>query len=213
MGLYEMMKNKWERDGKRLPLHKKVIAGLVAGGIGAAVGNPADMAMVRMQADGRLPVESRRHYKSVADAILRTAKDEGIGALWRGSSPTVVRAMLVTASQLATYDQVKEVILHNHWLKDGLVLHVVASSAAGVTAAISSNPVDVVKTRLMNMHVGADGTRPYSGPLDCAFKTIRKEGPLALYKGLIPTMFRQGPFTIVLFVTLERMRKLLRDNN
>lgn len=212
MGLYEILKSKWE-EGNRLALHKKILAGLVAGGIGAAVGNPADMAMVRMQADGRLPMESRRHYKSVADAILRTARDEGLGSLWRGCSPTVVRAMLVTASQLATYDHVKEDILDHHLLHDGLVLHVIASSAAGITASITSNPVDVVKTRLMNMHVEPGGTPPYTGPLDCALKTIRNEGPLSLYKGLIPTIFRQGPFTIVLFLTLERMRKLLRDTS
>lgn len=212
MGLYEILKSKWQ-EGNRLPLHKKILAGLIAGGIGAAVGNPADMAMVRMQADGRLPMESRRHYKSAADAILRTIREEGLGALWRGASPTVVRAMLVTASQLATYDHVKEDILHHHWLHDGLILHVIASSAAGITASVTSNPVDVVKTRLMNMRVGPDGVPPYSGPLDCAVKTVRTEGPLALYKGLIPTIFRQGPFTIVLFVTLERLRKLLRDTS
>ena len=33
------------------------LCGIGAGAIGAAVGNPADLAMVRMQADGRLPVE------------------------------------------------------------------------------------------------------------------------------------------------------------
>ncbi|KAI5063128.1 hypothetical protein GOP47_0021675 [Adiantum capillus-veneris] len=212
MGLYEIMKTKWQ-EGNRLPLRKKILAGLIAGGTGAAVGNPADMAMVRMQADGRLPVETRRHYKSVADAILRTTRDEGLGALWRGSSPTIVRAMLVTASQLATYDHVKEDILHHHWLHDGLLLHVIASSVAGIAASVTSNPVDVVKTRLMNMQVRPNGVPPYSGPLDCAMKTIRSEGPLALYKGLIPTMCRQGPFTVVLFVSLEKMRKLLRDTS
>ncbi|KAF2292958.1 hypothetical protein GH714_034280 [Hevea brasiliensis] len=36
-------------------------------------------------------------------------------------------------------------------------------------------------------------------------------GPMALYKGFIPTISRQGPFTIVLFVTLEQVRKLLKN--
>jgi len=34
---------------------------------------------------------------------------------------------------------------------------------------------------------------------------------MALYKGFIPTISRQGPFTVVLFVTLEQVRKLLKD--
>ncbi|KAL1569677.1 Mitochondrial uncoupling protein 5 [Salvia divinorum] len=209
MGLYEILKNKWtDPDTNSLPLGRKIAAGLIAGGVGAAVGNPADVAMVRMQADGRLPLPQRRNYKSVVDAISQMSKKEGIGSLWRGSSLTVNRAMVVTASQLASYDQFKEMILEQNLMRDGLGTHVTASFAAGFVAAVASNPVDVVKTRVMNMKVEA---APYSGALDCAVKMIKAEGPLALYKGFIPTISRQGPFTVVLFVTLEQVRKLFKD--
>ena len=212
MGLYDILKQKWSdpRSGN-MPLPQKITAGLIAGAIGAAVGNPADVAMVRMQADGRLPVAQRRNYKSVVDAIQRMVRDEGVTSLWRGSSLTVNRAMLVTASQLASYDQFKETILEKGVMKDGLGTHVTASFAAGFVAAVASNPVDVIKTRVMNMKVQPGETPPYNGALDCALKTVRAEGPMALYKGFIPTVSRQGPFTVVLFVTLEQVRKLLKD--
>lgn len=213
MGLYEVLKNKWtDREaGGTMPLVRKIEAGLIAGGVGAAIGNPADVAMVRMQADGRLPPAQQRNYKSVVDAITRMAKQEGVTSLWRGSSLTVNRAMLVTASQLASYDQFKEMILEKGVMRDGLGTHVTASFAAGFVAAVASNPVDVIKTRVMNMKVEAGKEPPYAGALDCALKTVRAEGPLALYKGFIPTISRQGPFTVVLFVTLEQVRKLLKD--
>ena len=212
MGLYDILKQKWSdpRSGN-MPLPQKITAGLIAGAIGAAVGNPADVAMVRMQADGRLPVSQRRNYKSVVDAIQRMARDEGVTSLWRGSSLTVNRAMLVTASQLASYDQFKETILEKGIMKDGLGTHVTASFAAGFVAAVASNPVDVIKTRVMNMKVQPGEAPPYNGALDCALKTIRAEGPMALYKGFIPTVSRQGPFTVVLFVTLEQVRKILKE--
>ncbi|KAB1203899.1 Mitochondrial uncoupling protein 4 [Morella rubra] len=212
MGLYEVLKQKWaDPDSGHLPLMRKICAGLVAGGVGAAVGNPADVAMVRMQADGRLPAAQRRNYTSVVDAITRMSKQEGVASLWRGSALTVNRAMIVTASQLASYDQFKEMILERHLMKDGLGTHVTASFAAGFVAAVASNPVDVIKTRVMNMKVEPGAVPPYNGPLDCAMKTIRAEGPMALYKGFIPTVTRQGPFTVVLFVTLEQVRKILKD--
>ncbi|KAF7809351.1 mitochondrial uncoupling protein 5-like [Senna tora] len=203
MGLYDYLKQIWS-DGGTMSLSRKIAAGLLAGGIGAAVGNPADLAMVRMQADGRLPPPQRRNYKSVVDAISQTARQEGVSSLWRGSSLTVNRAMLVTASQLATYDQMKEVILKKGVMRDGVGTHVTASFAAGFVAAVATNPVDVIKTRVMNMKVEAGAEPPYSGPVDCALKTVRAEGPMALYKGFIPTITRQGPFTILLFVTLEQ---------
>ncbi|KAH6822616.1 uncoupling protein 5 [Perilla frutescens var. hirtella] len=212
MGLYEILKNKWaDPNTNNLPLTSKITAGLIAGGVGAAVGNPADVAMVRMQADGRLPLDQRRNYKSVVDAISQMTKNEGVASLWRGSSLTVHRAMVVTASQLASYDQFKEMILEKNLMKDGLGTHVTASFAAGFVAAVASNPIDVIKTRVMNMKVEAGKAAPYSGAVDCAVKTIKAEGPMALYKGFIPTISRQGPFTVVLFVTLEQVRKLLKD--
>lgn len=212
MGLYDMLKQKWtDPNTNNMPLSKKIVAGLIAGGIGAAVGNPADVAMVRMQADGRLPISQRRNYKSVIDAITQMSKSEGVTSLWRGSSLTVNRAMLVTASQLASYDQFKETILKKGSIKDGLAVHVTASFAAGFVAAVASNPIDVIKTRVMNMKVEPGMAPPYSGAIDCAMKTIKAEGPMALYKGFIPTISRQGPFTVVLFVTLEQVRKILKD--
>ena len=212
MGLYDILKTKWTQDnGGVLPLHRKIAAGLIAGGVGAAVGNPADVAMVRMQADGRLPLAERRNYRSVGDAIGRMARDEGVRSLWRGSSLTVNRAMIVTASQLATYDQAKEAILARRGPgADGLATHVAASFTAGLVAAAASNPVDVVKTRMMNMKVAPGAPPPYAGAVDCALKTVRSEGPMALYKGFIPTVMRQGPFTVVLFVTLEQVRKVFK---
>ncbi|CAO2169424.1 unnamed protein product [Urochloa humidicola] len=212
MGLYDILKTRWtQENGGVLPLHRKIAAGLIAGGIGAAVGNPADVAMVRMQADGRLPLADRRNYRSVGDAIGRMVRDEGVRSLWRGSSLTVNRAMIVTASQLATYDQAKEAILAR-WGPgaDGLGTHVTASFAAGIVAAAGSNPVDVIKTRMMNMKVAPGAPPPYAGALDCALTTVRSEGPMALYKGFIPTVMRQGPFTVVLFVTLEQVRKVFK---
>uniref|UniRef100_A0ACD6AKX1 Uncharacterized protein n=1 Tax=Avena sativa TaxID=4498 RepID=A0ACD6AKX1_AVESA len=213
MGLYDILKKRWtQENGGVLPLHRKIAAGLIAGGVGAAVGNPADLAMVRMQADGRLPLAERRNYRSVGDAIARMTRDEGVRSLWRGSSLTVNRAMIVTASQLATYDQAKEAILARRGPgADGLVTHVAASFAAGIVAAAASNPVDVVKTRVMNMKVAPGAPPPYAGAMDCALKTVRSEGVMALYKGFIPTVSRQGPFTVVLFVTLEQVRKVFKD--
>ncbi|KAK8652788.1 hypothetical protein V6N13_126813 [Hibiscus sabdariffa] len=212
MGIYDILKQKWsDKETKTMPLASKIGAGLIAGGIGAAIGNPADVAMVRMQADGRLPAAQRRNYTSVIDAVTRMTKQEGITSLWRGSSLTVNRAMLVTASQLASYDQIKEFILANGWMKDGLGTHVAASFSAGFVAAVVSNPVDVIKTRVMNMKVVPGEKPPYAGSLDCAVQTVKGEGPMALYKGFIPTISRQGPFTVVLFVTLEKVRKLLKN--
>jgi solute carrier family 25 oxoglutarate transporter 11 len=58
-------------------------------------------------------------------------------------------------------------------------------------ASLTSNPVDVLKTRLMSMRPDAAGSMPYTGMYDCLLKMVRNEGVLALWKGTGPTLARQ----------------------
>lgn len=92
-------------DGKPLPLYQKALCGLTAGAIGACVGSPADLALIRMQADATLPPTQRRNYKNAVHALYRIVNDEGVLALWKGAGPTVVRAMALNMGMLASYDQ------------------------------------------------------------------------------------------------------------
>lgn len=84
---------------------------MIAGMCGAFVGTPAEVSLVRMTADGRLPVAEQRNYKSVIDALIRISKQEGVTMLWRGAIPTMGRSMVVNAAQLASYSQAKEFLL------------------------------------------------------------------------------------------------------
>lgn len=40
-------------------------------------GTPAEVALIRMTADGRLPLNERRNYKNVFDALFRIYREEG----------------------------------------------------------------------------------------------------------------------------------------
>jgi solute carrier family 25 oxoglutarate transporter 11 len=210
-GAYDLLKTAMPKDPDgSLPFWKMTLCGLGAGAIGAAVGNPADLAMVRMQADGRLPKELRRNYRGGGDALSRVVREEGVLALWRGCGPTVNRAMIVTASQMAVYDKSKSVILRESGLSDGLAVQTGASFFAGIVAALTSNPIDLAKSRLMSMKPDPNtGALPYSGTLDCIAKTVRHEGIGAVYKGLIPTTARQVPLNMVRFISVEWCKKAL----
>ena len=53
--------------------------------LGSFVGNPTEVALIRMTSDGRLPVEQRRGYTSVFNAVARIFREEGVLTLWRVS--------------------------------------------------------------------------------------------------------------------------------
>lgn len=71
------------RGDKNPSFIMKASIGMTAGAIGSFVGNPTEVALIRMTSDGRLPPAERRNYKSVFDAVGRISREEGILALWR----------------------------------------------------------------------------------------------------------------------------------
>uniref|UniRef100_A0A061S2N8 Solute carrier family 25 (Mitochondrial oxoglutarate transporter), member 11 n=1 Tax=Tetraselmis sp. GSL018 TaxID=582737 RepID=A0A061S2N8_9CHLO len=198
-------------DGQNLPLVAKAGCGLTAGALGAMVGNPADLSLIRMQADGTLPPEQRRGYKNAFDALIRIAKEEGVGGLFAGCGPTVARAMALNMGMLASNDQFKEMFVdYLGYQKTDRTTVVGSACAAGVVAAAFSLPFDFVKTRMQKMQKLPDGTYPYKGSIDCAAKTLAKEGPLVFYTGFPTYCVRIAPhvsFTLVFLEVIQNTQK------
>lgn len=133
-------------QGTAVGFKERATAGLSAGGLAAMIGNPADLALIRMQSDGLKPLAERKNYRSVIDALSSIARNEGIGALWSGATPTVVRAMALNFGQLAFFSEAKaQLKKHTTWSVNTTTL--TASAVAGFFASFFSLPFDFVKTR------------------------------------------------------------------
>ena len=177
---------------KKIGFGERATAGLAAGGLAAMIGNPADLALVRMQSDGLKPLAERHNYRSVVDALGSIARNEGVGALWAGAAPTVVRAMALNFGQLAFFSEAKEQLKqHTAWTSNAQTLS--ASAIAGFFASFFSLPFDFVKTRLQKQQRGPDGRLPYKGMADCFAKVARDEGLMRFYRGFGTYYVRIAP--------------------
>ncbi|EFC35536.1 predicted protein [Naegleria gruberi] len=177
----------------------KLGCGMIAGGIGAIVGTPADLSLIRM-------TSGRYNYSNIFDALYKISKNEGILNLWRGCSPTVIRAIVLNAAQLGVYAQAKQSLLSSQLIaNDGLLLHISASLIAGYVCTVVSIPVDLAKTRLQSMQKSSNSIQ-YTGSIDVITKTIKHEGLFSLWKGFWPYFFRLGPQTIFTFLFLEQFK-------
>jgi len=207
LGVYQFLFEQFSsNDGKPPGFFMKAGLGMSAGACGAFVGTPAEVALIRMTSDGNLPPDQRRNYKSVFDALMRIFREEGLAALWRGAIPTMGRAMVVNAAQLASYSQAKQGILETGYVQDGIFCHFLASMFSGLVTTAASMPVDIAKTRIQNQKY-IDGKPEYKGAVDVILKVIRNEGVTALWKGFTPYYFRLGPHTVLTFIFLEQMNK------
>ncbi|CAN6457032.1 unnamed protein product [Victoria cruziana] len=208
LGSFRVLTNKavQANDGKPLPLYQKALCGLTAGAIGACVGSPADLALIRMQADATLPVAQRRNYTNAFHALYRIVSDEGILALWKGAGPTVVRAMALNMGMLASYDQSVEFFRDNLGFTEVSTV-IGASAVSGFFASACSLPFDYVKTQIQKMQPDATGKYPYTGSFDCAMKTLKSGGPFKFYTGFPVYCVRIAPHVMMTWIFLNQIQK------
>ncbi|PWN47650.1 mitochondrial carrier, partial [Violaceomyces palustris] len=210
MGLYETFKDFYSGafnvSDKSFSI--KVLSGVTSGALGSAFACPTDLVKVRMQAarpDGRPP------YRNTFVGFLHVYREGsqpppqlpgqpvrqgglvgGVRSLYRGVGPTIIRAAVLTSSQIASYDQVKGMIKERGLMSEGLPLHFASSMVAGFVCSVTSAPFDTVKVRLMQ-----DKKREFKNALDCLGKLVRNEGPIALYKGFGMCWARLGSHTVI----------------
>ena len=84
-------------------------------------------------------------------------------------------------------------------------LSVLTGASAGATEAFVVVPFELVKIRLQDRASAGK----YSGMIDCVIKTIKAEGPLALYNGLESTLWRHILWNAGYFGCIFQVKTLL----
>lgn len=186
---------------------KKSVCALGAGGIAAVAGNPADLALIRMQADSMLPAEQRRNYRGVFHALGSIAGTEGVGGLFKGWAPTCTRAMALNFGMLAFNAQGKEILKGAGAPEAVQVLG--ASAIAGFFASFFSLPFDFVKTQIQKMKPDpVTGELPFKGPVDCALQQVKMGGITRLWAGFPTFYFRIAPHAMITLLAQDQIKKL-----
>ena len=209
MGLYPHVKAQLGSTDSNLL--GKICAGAMTGGLGSIISNPVDVVKVGIMAeagaigsDGRYSTGLRAgevpRWPNTLSA-LRSVVEEGHSL--RGAVPSVLRGMLMAASQLASYDHSKYLICVDLQLvADGPKAHVLCSQISAVCATLVTAPADMIKTRVMGDLHGL-----YRGPLDCVMQTCQRDGVLALWRGALPSFLRIGPHFLITFPLYEQLRR------
>lgn len=214
MGLHRSVSDYIKQDREKkglgnLPTYQKFIVSSSTGALGALLGCPMDVALVRMQADTTAVGAEKRGYTGIADALIKIVTNEGVGTLWRGSLPLVARGAAMNLGQMASYDVAKENI--TAFRGAGTETNLLSAGVSGFFAAFTSLPFDMMKSRLMNMTPDAAGKLPYSGIVDCAVKVATREGVVRFWAGFWTYYARCAPTAMIQLMAIEKFSSMYKQ--
>lgn len=186
-------------------------AGLASGLTEAIViVTPAEVCKIRMQSQYNSLMDptqlARRKYTNVIQTAVTITREEGIGALYKGIVPTMLRQGCNQAVNFTTYNTFKKKVLEiqnkkdlDHW--QSLLL----GGVSGGFGPLLNNPLDVVKTRMQKQVIKPGKRTKYTGIVQAIGLIYKEEGGLALWKGITPRLMRIMPGQAITFMTYEAL--------
>lgn len=143
-------------------------------------------------------------------AMLRSIfRTEGMAGIYAGLTPTLVMGVPNTVLYFASYEDIRERIKRSELISSS-VGPAVAGAAARLLTSVATAPFELMKTR-MAAQVGGGGSA--DGLFAEMSQVVHREGALALYKGLGPTLMRDIPFSAVYWYCIETFRISWGDNS
>lgn len=185
---------------------KSLIAGGVAGGLSRTAVAPLERLKILMQVQG-----NERIYTGVWQGLLHMARTEGVRGMMKGNGTNCARIVPNSAVKFFTYEQL------SHGISDYLRettgsgqlnpgLRLMAGAGAGIIAMSATYPLDMVRGRLT---VQEGRNVQYNGMVHATRVIIAQEGPLALYKGWLPSVIGVIPYVGLNFAVYETLKATL----
>ncbi|KAG9407693.1 hypothetical protein AC1031_002410 [Aphanomyces cochlioides] len=186
------------------------VAGVLSGAVSSFTGNPFYLVRARLQAANSGAVTHGRHvYTSAFQGFKAVYQSDGLLGFFRGIGSAIPRVSFGSATQLTCYEYFKDMLLERYHFRDQTVaLHFTSALLTGFFCVTAMNPFDVISVRLYNQPLDLKTGKGllYTGPIDCAKKTLMTEGIRGAFKGWTVQYIRLGPHTVFTFLFWEQLK-------
>ena len=98
--------------------------------------------------------------------------------------------------------------------KESPIKYFLSGGFGGICTVVAGHPLDTIKVRLQTMPVVGPNVVPlYSGTIDCARKTVAKEGIRGLYKGMGAPLCGVAPIFAISFYGFGLGKQLIKKTD
>lgn len=158
---------------------------------------PLDVIKTKLQAQGGFRVKAAGTGNHVVySGMLGTARvilrEEGLKGMYRGLGPIILGYLPTWAVWFTVYGKSKS--FFSQYQSNQNIVNFYSSIIAGGSSTMVTNPIWVIKTRLMSQvsrkAINNDARPPwyYQSTFDAARKMYKNEGILSFYSGLTPAL-------------------------
>ena len=171
-----------------------IFAGALAGLASSLITCPLDVVKTRLQAQNLSTMVGPYNYAGGVEykpyhgsfnSLQRIWYEEGIRGLYRGLGPLIIGYLPTWATYFGLYENCKKVY-GERFPAHQTFTHIASAMTAGICSTLITNPIWVVKTRLMTQNVNSNNR--YRSTLDAFSRMYREEGIRVFYSGLIPSL-------------------------
>lgn len=200
---YDVAKNVVCANPNSPRVYERLLSGAFAGAASCIVIYPLEVVKTR------LAVASPGLYEGVLHCMRHTVEREGVAALYKGLSASLLGIMPFSAIDLALYNTFKAE-LQRHRRSEPTTLTMLGCGAASSSLAqLATYPLALAKTRLQAC--GMPGYTPeYTGLVSCLTYTIKNEGVSGLYRGIVPNLLKAVPSISISYVVYENVKSALQ---
>lgn len=166
------------------------------------------MPIVDCAADGT----RHKTFNSTFDGLRKIARNEGLGSLWRGLSPTLVMAIPANVIYFTGYDYLRfdSTSPINTYIPDAYA-PLAAGSIARTAAASAISPIEMFRTRMQAATTGNSGRGIFADTFRGLQNMVHAQGYRSLWRGLTLTMWRDVPFSGIYWWGYETVRNFLTE--
>ncbi|KAK8056883.1 hypothetical protein PG993_002110 [Apiospora rasikravindrae] len=177
------------------------LSGAIGGFTAGVATCPLDVIKTKLQAQGGFVALSKSkggHHPRIYNGLVGTArviwKQEGLRGMYRGLGPIVLGYLPTWAVWFTVYNESKDYLTKKAEVRNQVAVNFCSSIIAGASSTIVTNPIWVIKTRLMSQSGSSRQPKTKSSPwhyhstLDAARKMYSTEGFRSFYSGLAPAL-------------------------
>ncbi|XP_033949179.1 solute carrier family 25 member 43 [Pseudochaenichthys georgianus] len=186
---------------------RAILAGGLAGAVAALTTYPLEVAETRLIAQNcRQPV-----YMGVVHTISKIYRNEGLLALYRGFSLTLLGAIPFSIGCYAVHMNLDKLWQEPSFRFTPLQNFINGCLAAGVAQTLSY-PFETVKRKMQAQsarlpHLGGVDIH-FTGTMDCFIQVVKNKGVLSLWNGLTANTIKVVPYFGLLFTCFELCKQV-----